>query len=1041
MDLTNELKPLFDSRARKRGEVYFLGGAVEGVRVERNTIQAGVKGKNLYAVSMRVYDDHAPEFSCTCPFYREWRENCKHLWALVLKVDSMTAEGTLSYGALFGGGNGKRAVCDWTGLKQAVAPRETPDEADGFHPFYLLDRMLTVRRRQLTFVICERFGKKNGAWGRQRDFTGVRGDGVAISPVDRQILTVLMGQAQVAGGRFSTAGYAVAPDLYAYLVPLLAATCRTGLTDGAVDRPLAIDLDRERGFTVVVEPAGSGYAVRGLWRIGDREAGRDEIDLVAAAGGEVWVLRADQLVRGRGPDEALRWEELLHREGPVALKGGEIEPLINHMNRHQAVMPAVRLPEQFLFPEEPIHTIQPLIYLTCTHNTFWAEPAFMLNGAYEFSAREATAWHIDVKRRVRVCRDRSREAEYLGRLAVAGLEHGGDWYHCRPEDVAEVIARLDAGGWAVYGEDRKARLRPLKQSSLRIRTGINWFEIEGGLTWADAAVPVARVAEALRKGNRFVSLGGGEMGVLPGDWLTRYAEVFKFAETGTAGEETFRFRRDRVGVLAPLVDGGLVESDAEFRAIGGLAGRGALVPAAPPPGFKGELRGYQQLGLAWFEFLDAQRLGGCLADDMGLGKTVQLLAFLAWKRQAQGRLHALIVVPAAIIFNWVNEARRFTPDLRVLQFWGPERRRAWAHRAGSDIILTSYATMVRDAATLAAEPFDLVIFDEAQQLKNPWAQRTRAARRINARLKLSLTGTPLENHLGDLWSQFSVLNPGQLGTLPRFKEEFMETTEGLAALRRIVGPFILRRTKKEVLADLPDKVEEVLYAEMEPEQRQFYEEMRDAVRARILGMVQAKGVQGARMNILEGLLRLRQICCHPNLVDRRRTADSGKFALFKEMAEELIDEKHKALVFSQFTGMLGIIRAWLDERGIPYAYLDGGTRDREAQVAMFQERADVPLFLISLRAGGVGLNLTAADYVFLYDPWWNPAVESQAIDRAHRIGQKNTVFTYRMIARGSIEEKVMDLQARKRGMLESIITAPESVLGALTAEDIEYLFS
>jgi len=488
--------------------------------------------------------------------------------------------------------------------------------------------------------------------------------------------------------------------------------------------------------------------------------------------------------------------------------------------------------------------------------------------------------------------------------------------------------------------------------------------------------------------------------------------------------------------------------------------------ADPPPQFTGELRPYQRDGLGWLHFLRQFGFGGCLADDMGLGKTVQVLAKLEARRQEKlGKIGAekhtelqaalprpsLVVVPRSLVFNWKQEATRFTPGLRVLDHTGAERigrngEQPLDHFAEYDLVLTTYGTLRRDAAKLKDVPFDYAILDEAQVIKNPTTASAKAARLLQARHRLVMTGTPVENHLGDLWSLFEFLNPGMLGSASVFKLIGAGAKQVSAETRNLLGralrPFILRRTKEQVARDLPLKLEQTLCCELETPQRNLYDELRDHYRRILLAKVTQQGINRSKIQVLEALLRLRQAACHPGLIDPARRRDSSaKLDALLPQLEQVVDEGHKALVFSQFTSLLSIVRERLDARAVPYEYLDGQTQDRAARVQRFQSDKDCRLFLISLKAGGLGLNLTAAEYVFLLDPWWNPAVEAQAIDRAHRIGQERQVFAYRLIAKDTVEEKVLELQKTKRDLADAIVNADNSLIRDLGREDLELLLS
>jgi SNF2 family DNA or RNA helicase len=509
-----------------------------------------------------------------------------------------------------------------------------------------------------------------------------------------------------------------------------------------------------------------------------------------------------------------------------------------------------------------------------------------------------------------------------------------------------------------------------------------------------------------------------------------------------------------VGLIDALIaaEGEVKTDDAFARLRDELRSFTGIETAEAPPSFVGQLRDYQREGLGWMNFLRRFGFGGCLADDMGLGKTVQALALLEARRTARNEPSvagktggfaraSLVVVPRSLVFHWKREAARFAPELRVLEHAGAGRRKPGAHFSEYDIVLTTYGTLRRDALQLKDQRFDYCVLDEAQAIKNSATLSAKAARLVRADHRLAMSGTPVENHLGELWSLFEFLNPGMLGNASRFGGAGRNPDEPTREiLSRALRPFILRRTKEQVARELPEKTEQTLYCDLEPREKRLYDELRDYYRTRLLR--DNENMSKIKFQALEALLRLRQAACHPGLIDKKRTAEpSAKVDTLIAQLEQVIDEGHKALVFSQFTSLLAIVRQRLDDAGIRYSYLDGRTRDRQARVDEFQNDPELKLFLISLRAGGLGLNLHAAEYVYLLDPWWNPAVEAQAINRAHRIGQTRRVFAYRLIARDTVEEKVLELQRTKQDLAEAIVTGNNSLIQTLTREDLQLLLS
>jgi len=457
------------------------------------------------------------------------------------------------------------------------------------------------------------------------------------------------------------------------------------------------------------------------------------------------------------------------------------------------------------------------------------------------------------------------------------------------------------------------------------------------------------------------------------------------------------------------------------------------------------LRPYQKAGYNWMRFLNEYRFGGCLADDMGLGKTVQTLAVLAHEKTNATGTTSLLVMPTSLIYNWELEAKKFTPDLKVLIYTGSYRVKDHVQFSNYDLVITSYGITRIDIEILKNFYFNYIILDESQAIKNPGSNIAKAVNELKCKNRLILTGTPVENGTMDLWSQMNFINKGLLGNQSLFKKQFLTPIEKendplkVSKLNALIKPFILRRLKTQVATDLPEKVIHVKYSSMTPEQEKAYEQVKGYYREKIVMELGASGPKNSQFTLLRGLTQLRQIANHPKLTDRTYQGDSGKLEDVIHMLDSVTREGHKVLVFSQFVRHLAIIQSHLDENKIAYTYLDGSTKDRQAAVKAFQENEEIKIFLISLKAGGVGLNLTKAEYVFLLDPWWNPAVEAQAIDRAHRIGQENKVMIYKFITRNSVEEKIMSLQERKMALAGGLISTEESFMKSLDKEDIEAL--
>jgi non-specific serine/threonine protein kinase len=663
---------------------------------------------------------------------------------------------------------------------------------------------------------------------------------------------------------------------------------------------------------------------------------------------------------------------------------------------------------------------------------------------------------------VRIHRQPDREEYFyqlltnpIYRLKRAGSLHPHGTLELRarahPYDfLMHSIPALIQAGFEIYGEDnlkvgRINRNTPTLRVS--ISSGIDWFDLKTVVQFGDQQASFHDIRKALKHGENYIKLADGSIGQIPAEWLEKYKHLWGLAEET---EDGFRLSDLHLSLLDTLLEEDasiqtppdLIRRRERFRHFERIASRPL------PKGFTGELRPYQKHGYDWLHFLREYKFGGILADDMGLGKTVQVLAYLlSLQEQARGRkAAALLVVPKSLITNWQRESEKFTPSLRFLEYMGNFRNKDVSVFDAYDVVITTYGTMLRDIEILHKYKFHHVILDESQAIKNPLAKSAKAARLLNAEHRLVMTGTPVENNTFELWSQFAFLNPGLLGNMEYFRREFANPIESagdeksIELLRKLVFPFILRRTKEQVALELPPRTERIVYTDMDSAQKKLYAQTRERYRAELLGLIESEGLNTARFKVLEGLLRLRQIAIHPALVDKKYKGDAPKFEVLLETLETLQAENHKALVFSQFVEMLKLVKQELDARKIKYVYLDGQTPNRQARVDLFQNDPSLPFFLISLKAGGVGLNLTAADYVIHLDPWWNPAVEMQASDRAHRIGQTKPVFVYKIIARNTVEEKILQLQEKKRTLVKNIIATEASFFKSLTREDVKVLF-
>jgi superfamily II DNA or RNA helicase len=665
----------------------------------------------------------------------------------------------------------------------------------------------------------------------------------------------------------------------------------------------------------------------------------------------------------------------------------------------------------------------------------WSESDSRMRNAYRFATGDDDRWMHFIDREAPKLASKGWRIEIDDDFPFAVVDAGDDWSADVTGENENDWFELDLG---IVVEGERIPLLPILLEALQTRT----------LRAGERSATAEPVYVPLPGGKRFVAL--------PAERLNRLLDLLVelFDNDPLTKEGKLRLSKTRAGLLAGL------DSVAEAHWLGaerlqalakGLDAAIDASPCEPPPEFEGTLREYQRRGVAWLQALRGFGFGAVLADDMGLGKTVQLLAHAAIERAA-GRLKqpVLVVAPTSVVPNWRAEIARFLPHLRTVVLTGPDRAERYSEIDGADFVLTTYALLQRDAEELLEREWSLAVLDEAQFVKNPRSKGAQLARRLRAKQRIALTGTPVENHLDELWSIFAFAVPDLLGERSAFTRVFRTPIEKHADVRRRdalalrTRPFLLRRTKENVAADLPPKSEIVHRVELDGAQRDLYETIRLTMHRRVREEVGRRGIERSRIVVLDALLKLRQVCCDPRLLklpSERVPDGSAKLEALLDMLPDLVDDGRRILLFSQFTSMLDLIAPEIDKLKIPYVQLRGATRDRETPVTRFQN-GEIPLFLISLKAGGTGLNLTAADTVIHYDPWWNPAVERQATDRAHRIGQQQTVFVYKLITVGTVEERILEMQARKAELAESLFSeTSEATWANLDLQEIDRLFA
>jgi len=600
-----------------------------------------------------------------------------------------------------------------------------------------------------------------------------------------------------------------------------------------------------------------------------------------------------------------------------------------------------------------------------------------------------------------------------------------------------------------FNELKGNQVNPNKAKiNIAVNSGLNWFDTSFEIKFGQQKVSLKHLHRSIRNKSKFVKLGDGTFGILPQEWIDRLTKYFNAGEV--IEEEVIRTPKVNFSAIMDLYEKEVLSEEVKLELSSyqvKIAGFKNIEKIKVPKALNGTLRDYQKEGLNWLNFLDEFGFGGCLADDMGLGKTIQIIAFILSQREKGHKNTNLIVVPTTLIFNWQAEIAKFAPDLKVYTIYGADRIKDTAHFSNYEVILTSYGTMLYDIGWLKKYYFNYIFLDESQLIKNPSSLRYHAARLLQSRNKIAMTGTPIENNTFDLYGQLSFACPGLLGTKQFFRDQYsspidkFKNNTSAIALKKKVSPFILRRTKKEVAAELPDKTEMVLYCEMGNAQKNAYDACKNEYLQFLMGQKE-EDLPKHTLHVLKGLTQLRQICNSPALLkdELLHGVSSSKITTLMEEIDSHAPQ-HKILVFSQFVSMLDLIKKELQEKDIQFEYLTGQTKNRESRVSNFQNNPDIRVFLISLKAGGTGLNLTEADYVYLVDPWWNPAVENQAIDRCYRIGQKKNVVAVRLICPETIEEKIMKLQETKKELVSDIIQTDNSIFKSLSKHDLIALFS
>jgi superfamily II DNA or RNA helicase len=1049
----NALARITDPGTSERGQRYFAQGRAEVLDVHHDPddevvhILALCRGSahHVYrqdVILSRMFGQLAIDGQCSCPV----GFNCKHVVAACLAWQAMA--------------RGERQEQDPTttwleSLSAAVEPAAAPSP-DGQALIYELLEFAEPDTGTHGIGVEIRLArrKNNGDWtkGRTRSLSSIHDDQWLrqddyLEPIDREIVRLLAGEEQVFGSGpiplFGRAGSAAVQAMgesgrlfirtpKARIGPLLPGPARTLKLHWHRDGDTYYLLpDMSDGCVTFTEIEPACYFDLPRLQVGplDPPPGVDP--------------RAMPLL-GHAPPVSREQAGRISRRIALEQPGLPTPEPVTAEPVHARAQPRLRV---FLDPHQPADA--------------HVELDFLYDDTRIDPGNPADPQMVDDGERLRaIYRDREAEKRARERLAAIGLEADDSPRRFRlPASPAEPSARLAAwlelfenafptlgdDGWLIeQSTDRTVTVRHADSIRAQVDSpGNDWFDLRFDIEVDGKPVPLLPLVGQLLEQHRpdelpetvYLEAHPGHYLGIPGKRIAPVLDTLLSlhadrSEPTGLDPETLRLSRLDAPRLLELGDVDLrggEDMQSLARKLHDFAG---IRRVEPPATFHGTLRPYQQQGVDWLQFLREYELGGILADDMGLGKTVQTLAHLAVEK-AEGRLDrpALIVAPTSLMGNWHREADRFTPDLNVLILHGPDRARHFETIADRDLVLTTYPLLPRDREVLSEQSWHSLILDEAQQIKNPRSQAAQLVRTLNTRHRLCLTGTPMENHLGELWAQFDFLMPGFLGDRTHFNRHYRTPVEKhgeqdtLARLTRRIRPFILRRTKDRVAGDLPEKTELLRTVPLGAKQATLYESIRLAMEKRVRDAIAEKGLARSHITILDALLKLRQACCDPRLLPKSTRGSAGagsaKLDMLMELLPEMLEEGRRILLFSQFTTMLGLIEKELKQRDIPYSKLTGQTHKREAAIERFC-RGEAHVFLISLKAGGVGLNLTEADTVIHYDPWWNPAVEAQATDRAHRIGQERPVFVYKLITEGTLEEKILELQARKQKLADHV---------------------
>jgi non-specific serine/threonine protein kinase len=1028
----------------KQGLEYYKNGNVKITNWDHTSVIASVQGSHLYVVRL-TSDERFFEASCTCSF----NYICKHAVAVALSV----IEDHLREDEMDSGSNWREY------FDKQIAIQRVNDEFSQevrwklIYVIHLLENYWNLKPIKV-------YMKKDGTHGRlqepsynelsKQNVFNTSSDLIAISYLERlqsqQSSTYYRGRLEASYLNFGL-------DAGEIFSLLRNSEIHLKNEDGSIGQRIRFGRKPWR-LIFRLEENNRHYSFHPYF-VRDEEQIKIDRDVKILTTRPIWFYKDGKLHYSHFPFSYSYLNSFIDESLTISLSKDEYHVFISDYLAKLPIFPYLEFPEG-IEVQELREVSGKRIYLEEMDEQLVVSLSILYDSVeVSFNQNNEQFLHYDKKNsqiiRVRRRRDveeairdqvvESKIIEDTPGLFYANFDSALEW-------LFEGLPKLVNCGFEVMGEESLARFRVKRCKpavSMSLSSEIDWFDLNLEINFDGVGLTLAELKKALQQAKRFVRLRDGSIARLPDKLIQKFQYLIEFGQTNN---NSIRFRDHHLSFVDTVLD----EADQKIldapsqKKLKKLDQFTSIKRYQIPENLKGELRDYQRAGYNWLNFLNEFSFGGCLADDMGLGKTVQTLAFLQ-KEINRKKVPNLIIAPTSVLFNWQREIEKFTPEIDYLLHYGTKRTRDARRLRKKALILTTYGHLRRDVTFLSNIDFHYVILDESQNIKNPQSDTAQAARNLQSKNRLTLTGTPVENNTMELWSQFSFLSPGLLGSQTFFRDNFMrpiekeQNVQTVSMLKRLIFPFILRRTKEEVVKELPPKVENVIYSPMGEAQQKLYDNVRETYRNTIISEIESKGLNKSKMRVLEGLIKLRQVCCHPSLIDNSFDDEAGKFEALKMMIDEIASENHKVLVFSQFVRMLTIIRDYLDEQAIEYAYLDGSTKDREGAVNKFQDNEDIRIFLISLKAGGTGLNLTAADYVIHYDPWWNPAVEMQASDRAHRIGQTKKVFTYKLISKDTVEEKIVQLQQQKKDLVQQLISTEGRFFKSLNKNDIINLFS